>query len=75
MEQYKFKRIEKDVRQQQKQQRALESEVNTDLARLRRAHDDLVERVQELEGVVKRMRREYNRAIRALDGLARKNTK
>jgi hypothetical protein len=72
MEQYKFKRIEKDVRQQQKQQRALESEVNTDLARLRRAHDDLVERVQELEGVVKRMRREYNRAVKALDALSRR---
>lgn len=72
MEQYKFKKIEKDVRRQQTQQRALENEVNSDLARLRRAHDDLMERVQELESVVRRMRREHARILKSLDVLTRR---
>ena len=74
MEQYKVKDLERQARRAEKAALARDERLDDHVTQLQRVIRETQDRVADLEELVKRMRREHAKIMRAMDALARKKS-
>ena len=74
MEQYKIKNVEKQARRIEKAAELRDGRLDDHVTRLQNVLRETQDRVTELEEIVKRLRREHAKIMRAMDALARKKS-